>query len=70
MRAIERLERRLTSERERGSRFKERQKAEGKRQVMLWMSVEELETADKLKADLGLANRSEVFSTLLRERHL
>jgi hypothetical protein len=69
-RKVERLERRLESERQRGTRFKERQKAEGKRQVMIWLSDEEIEAADRLKNALSVSNRSEVVAALLRERHL
>ena len=68
MRATERLARRLESERHRNERFKERQKSDGKRQVMLWLSDEDVEAADRLKAAMGAANRSEVFSALLRDR--
>jgi len=68
MRATERLARRLESERQRGERFKARQKTDGKRQVMLWLSDADIEAADRLKASLGAANRSEVFSALLREQ--
>lgn len=68
MRATERLARRLESERQRNERFKERQKSDGKRQVMLWLSDEDIEAADKLKGMMNLNNRSEVFSVLLRDR--
>ena len=68
MRATERLARRLESERARGTRFKARRKDEGMRQVMLWLPANDVETADQLKVAMGAANRSEVFSMLLRER--
>lgn len=68
MRATERLARRLESERQRGDRFKARQKEGGKRQVMLWLSDDDVATADRLKESMGAANRSEVFAALLRER--
>ena len=70
MRAVERLERRLESDRQRGTRFKERQKADGKRQVMIWLSDEEIEAADRLKNALSVSNRSEVVAALLRERQI
>jgi len=66
MRATERLARRLESERARGTRFKARRKDEGLRQVMLWLSADDVETADQLKRAMGAANRSEVFSALLQ----
>ena len=66
MRATERLAKRLESERHRNERFKERQKSDGKRQVMLWLSDDDVEAADRLKAAMGVTNRSEVISTLLR----
>ena len=69
MKASERLARRLESERVRGDRFKARRKEEGKRQVMLWLSDEDVEAADRLKTEMGAANRSEVISALLRDRH-
>lgn len=68
MKATERLARRLESERVRGERFKARRKEEGKRQIMLWLSDEDVEAADRLKAALGVASRSEAISSLLRDR--
>ena len=70
MRATERLARRLESDRQRGDRFKARQKEEGRRQVMVWLSDEDIEAAYNLKATMGAANRSEVISTLLRACYL
>ena len=68
MRATERLARRLESDRQRGDRFKARQKEEGRRQVVVWLSDEDIDAADRLKMVMGAANRSEVISALLRER--
>ena len=65
MKAAERLARRLESERNRNERFTARRKAEGKRQVMLWMDDAQIEALRQFQVAEGLPNRSDAVSALI-----
>ena len=65
MKAAERLARRLESERNRNERFTARRKAEGKRQVMLWMDDEQIEALRQFQTSEGFPNRSDAVAALI-----
>lgn len=65
MKAAERLARRLESERNRNERFTARRKAEGKRQVMLWLDDEQIAALRQFQVSEGFPNRSEAVAALI-----
>lgn len=65
MKATERLARRLESERNRNERFTARRKAEGKRQVMIWMDDEQVNALRRFQVSEGFPNRSEAVAALI-----
>ena len=58
----------MEGDRRRFDRLRASRYEAGYRQTTLWLTNNEFELLDKLKISMGAANRSEVISTLLKDR--